>query len=548
MARAKTGSNRRLRSDFNIGGGAAESDRLLQEAFYETGLYRSISSRDDRRCFLVGRTGSGKSAALQRLADQLPAHVIRINPDDLSLPYITDLGVVRYLASLEVRLDPLFNALWKHVLLVEIIKHRYGVYSQDAQQRFIALIMDKIKRNRSKQAALAYLEQFEGKFWCETDQRVKEISRTFESQVNAEAGGKISVGIGELSVGGGGNQAASSTERTELVNRFQRIVNDTQLPRLNQMMNVLDEDILDSPQNFTYILIDDLDRDWADEQIANMLIRCLFQVVVSLQRVRNLKILVALRTNIFEALDFGRTGGQEEKFRDLTLRVHWTKGDLIELLDQRVVVAAQHHSVPDVSQFTDLLPGVNKTRGSALDFILDRTLMRPRDAIAFVNQCLNLATGKDRLTWKEIHAAETAYSNDRLLALRDEWKPTFPGIDRVLHTFRGCPAFVDPVELTIILDDCILLAAGRDFEGTNWMTRLGAPVWEGYGLHDWAEMYQPLIRMLYNIGFLGCVRRRNEPSVYSHDEPDYPDRVSNIRDAAGFVIHPAFRPALDISD
>ena len=110
-----------------------------------------------------------------------------------------------------------------------------------------------------------------------------------------------------------------STEvKSETVERFQRIVNETQLPRLNKMMEVLGDDILESFQNYTYVIIDDLDRDWVDETIANDLIRCLFRAVHDLARVKYLKVLVALRTNIFEELDFRRrTGGQEEKFRAL---------------------------------------------------------------------------------------------------------------------------------------------------------------------------------------------------------------------------------------
>lgn len=91
-------------------------------------------------------------------------------------------------------------------------------------------------------------------------------------------------------------------------------------------MTVLDDDILDSPQHYTYVVIDDLDRDWVDEKVKNDLIRCLFRTVAELVRVDNLKILVALRTNILESLDFGQAGGQEEKFRDLSLRVRWTRG------------------------------------------------------------------------------------------------------------------------------------------------------------------------------------------------------------------------------
>ena len=172
---------------------------LLRDAFYETGQYSAVISHDDPRCFLIGRTGSGKSAILQRLEDEQPDHVIRINPEDLSLTYITQLGVIRHLASLDVHLDPLFIALWKHVLLIEIIRHRYNIDSPDAKQNFLMALRDRIMRDRSKQAALDYFEEFEGRFWCETDERVREITRKFEEQVQEQAGGSLSVaGIGRM--------------------------------------------------------------------------------------------------------------------------------------------------------------------------------------------------------------------------------------------------------------------------------------------------------------------------------------------------------------
>lgn len=328
-----------IRQGVTLGGEVAEFDPFRSEAFQETWLYQSVQSHEHGKCFLVGRTGAGKSACLLRLEEMNPEHVIRINPEDLSLPYITELGVIKELSALEVHLDPLFIALWKHVLVVEIIKHRYKVDSPEAKQRFLAGLIERVKRDGSKRAALEYLSDFGDKFWYETDERVKEITTTFENKINQTSGGKFGVGPASLSLGGDSSDSESVQERVELVNRYQRIVNETQLSRLNKMMDVLDEDILDSDQHFTYIVIDDLDRDWADEKIANDLIRCLFRAVADFRRVRNLKIIVALRTNIFDAIDFGRSGGQGEKFRALIHRIEWTRLELQELLNNRVLAA-----------------------------------------------------------------------------------------------------------------------------------------------------------------------------------------------------------------
>jgi hypothetical protein len=538
---------RRLRSDFNLGGEQAEADSLLSDAFYESGPYRQIASRADKKCFLVGRTGSGKSALLQRLEEYVaPGHVIRISPEDLSLPYITDLGSIQYLAGLNVHLDPLFIALWKHVLLIEIIKNRYRVDTEDAKWAFLNMLRDRIKRDRSKQVALEYLEEFEGRFWCETDVRVRDITQKFENQIRAEAGSNFGPKSLNARLTAGGSKTTSQEERAELAQRFQRIVNETQLPRLNKMISVLDEDILESPQHYTYVVIDDLDRDWVDEKIANDLVRCLFRAVVDLKKVQNLKVLVALRTNIFENLDFGsRTGGQEEKFRSLIIHMKWTKYDLEEMVNARVYVAGQRHGINTISRAADLLPNPNRTRGNAFDFMLQHTLLRPRDLIAYFNECLLLAGGKERLSWDDIHLAEDAYSRKRLLALRDEWKPTYPGIDKVFQVFTGVSPEMDRREVTRRLDDAILLTADPDFQGVSWMTGLGAPVWSGTGLDDWVTMYGPLIKMLYGIGFLGF-QAANAAQIYSYETPDYADRPSNIEKVGAFLIHPAYRLALDI--
>lgn len=536
---------RRLRSDFTLGGEQAEADPLLQYAFYESDHYKAMRRRDDTRCFLIGRTGSGKSAALQYLESSDPEHVIRISPQDLSLPYITELGAIKYLASINVHLDPLFIALWKHVLLVEIIRHRYKINSLEEKRRFLATLSAKLSRDTSKKAALDYLDEFEGRFWVEADERVRDITERFEQQVESEA--KASFGIshlGSLGAGAGSSTSLSTEVRAEQANRFQRIVNETQLPRLNKMIKVLDEDILDSDQLFTYIVIDDLDQDWVDEQIANTLIRCLFRTILEMKRIQRLKILVALRTNIFEELNFGgRTGGQEEKVRSLTLRMRWAPAQLIGLLDERARAAAAQYSLPNVQSIRDLVPQTNRTRGDPLRFILDRTLMRPRDAVAYLNECLVLASGKSRLTWTEIQNAETPYSYKRLLALRDEWKPTFPDIDKVFNIFRFAPVPMNKEEFTSRLDDAALLPADPSFAGVRWMTELSQPLWEG-GSGTWAELYHPLIRLLFNLGFIGCSSGRKAP-IYFYDDPDFAERLSNLETAELFHIHPAFRAALD---
>jgi hypothetical protein len=537
----------RLRSTFILGGEQAEADDLLDDAFYESDDYLVIASHDDKRCFIVGRTGSGKSAILRRLEESNPDRVIRITPEDLSLPYITNLQAIRYLDALEINLDNFWMTLWKHVLLVEIIRHRYKVNSPAAKQNFLADLRDRVKRDQAKRAALDYLDEYEGRFWEETDQRVHEITQKFTEKIDAEAGAEAKLGTGSVKFGGKEDYESSSEFKAERVDRFQRIVNETQLARLNKMIKVLDDDILDRPQYFTYVITDDLDREWVDERIANDLIRCLFIAVMDLKRVQNLKVLVALRTNIFQELEFGhRGGGQEEKLRSLVLTLKWTKSDLEELLDERIKVAAPRVGL-ELDTISDLLPHTNKTRGNPIQYMLDRTLLRPRDAIAFANECITVGVGKDRLAWPDVYAAEQSYSAKRLLALRDEWKPTYPGIDQVFEKFRRCPPIMSRADLQQRLDSAILLLSDPKFAGVQWMLDVTDTMWNSGPNTSWFEMYQPLLKVLYTIGLIGCSKSTPRHAVFFPDDPLFADKESNIERTNSFFVHGTFHRGLDIA-
>ena len=95
--------------------------------------------------------------------------------------------------------------------------------------------------------------------------------------------------------------------------------------------------------------------------------------------------------------------------------------------------------------------------------------MRPRDMISFINECLEVAEGKV-VSWDDIRKAEPNYSRKRLSALRDEWKPTFPGIDEVLEIFRGCEYHIDMDSMLEKLIETGMLLQKPAFPGVIWLT------------------------------------------------------------------------------
>jgi hypothetical protein len=101
-------------------------------------------------------------------------------------------------------------------------------------------------------------------------------------------------------------------------------------------------------------------------------------------------------------------------------------------------------------------------------------------------------------------------------------------------------------EFTRRLDDIALLMVDGKFPGVRWMTEVAGPIWNGSIDQEWAEMYHPLIRMLFNLGVIGCAKLVSTPVMYVHDDPDYMEQVSNVETATLFFIHPTYRAALDV--
>ncbi len=185
--------------------------------------------------------------------------------------------------------------------------------------------------------------------------------------------------------------------------------------------------------------------------------------------------------------------------------------------------------------------------GKPLDYLLDRTLLRPRDALAFVNECLRVGVGKLKLPWSDIKTAEGAYSAGRLQALRDEWKGTYPGIDRVLEVFRRSPARMTKAEFGNRLDDFMVLPAERNFAGVKWVTDVSTQLMTSGPDSTWADRYSALLSVLFRIGLIGLSRGPGSGApVFQIDDPGFVNHDSNLEKAEFFYVHRMFHQGLDV--
>ena len=73
----------RFSSGMAFGMAAAEQDTLLSDCFFPTTFYRIVRNINDPRSGLIGRSGSGKTAILERLKSD-GFRTVSVNPEELN--------------------------------------------------------------------------------------------------------------------------------------------------------------------------------------------------------------------------------------------------------------------------------------------------------------------------------------------------------------------------------------------------------------------------------------------------------------------------------
>jgi hypothetical protein len=225
-----------------IGAADAEQDKeFLKECFIENGYLEVLRDCKDSRRILLGRTGSGKTALLQKLTES-EQRCIEVAPESLALAYVSNSTILAFVAELGVDLDIFFKLLWRHVFTVELLRHHFGIDTEEAKRSFF-LTIAQMFRGKKHQLALEYLDKWGKSFWEETENRIKELTTTLEQNI----ADSIKVKIPNIALTSNEIQALTEQEKREVVQRAQYVVNQVQIRQLSDVIDLLD-DILQDPQ------------------------------------------------------------------------------------------------------------------------------------------------------------------------------------------------------------------------------------------------------------------------------------------------------------
>jgi energy-coupling factor transporter ATP-binding protein EcfA2 len=492
-------------NQIDLGAPAAERDirRGLEHYFVESEAFRRVSNGS--KTIVIGNRGSGKSAIFQMMAarasKQKSAVVIELAPEDYSYELLKQSMLAEGEGSWMKH--GAYAVAWKYLILVSVMK----ALAKDA---------DRMPRNSA----------------------IGQISRYVRDQHYVADQSKLSALISYLKrlegVKIGKYEAGLKTRELEKLYRLEEIAG--LLPALEKVLK----------SRRVMVFVDELDRGWDASEDAQGFVAGLFQACLSVNEISdNLTVYMSLRQELYENIPALYEDAQ--KYRDLIETVTWSEEGLRRLLCERLRYSIASNirwqreidamRLPDVEVWGLLFEEtLSYRRSKSFNYIVDRTLYRPREIIQFCGQVVDEARDRSAplpLDYASITSAERVYSEDRGKDIAAEFRFQYPGLLRIFEAFRGLPFTLEREHLEELCIEVLV---------QPWVTEQEYP---------WLQNQEPdaLIEALWKVGFLraqavgGIKGQTRSGSSYLgvHQAASL-----NIPSIGRFQVHPMFRSWLSM--
>lgn len=415
-----------FRKNTIIGNLDAETDSFLQDCFIETEIYKTLSKFNDEIDFtkriIIGRTGSGKTAILKKLSQDrsIKKHGI-IEAESTVFEHINNNIFISNLMNNGIDLRVFYKSLWMHVLLVKSIELLYPD-TETFFEKLSILPMSLSKRGNKVDTAKEYVDLYRDNFF--NDNALTEITDKMQTELSATIAFQAS--------------KLSFSENEEQIIKIQRAtasyVSKELLSKQKEVIKFIKDDSSNESQIRIIISIDDLDKSWlSSSEIRYDFINALLDAFKELIDIKSIKILISIRTDIIMGI-YQNNLRQEEKDKSLIIPITWNKNEIRKILDKRInyLIKNQYAGREKVSLSDIFYFDVNNIRAD--EYIIERTMLRPRDAIDFVNYCLSEGDGSTALSEGVVLTAEQKFYTSRKQAMVKEWSSLYKNISDYLDS------------------------------------------------------------------------------------------------------------------
>ncbi len=465
---------------------------------------------------------------------------------EMAMNHIANSDVIQFLQSIDVDLSVFFQALWRHVICIEYIKLVTQADTKDKFRFIRTKIVDFVRRESARNKLIKFIDDNENKFWNTVDENIIEITEALEKNLNAS----LSAEVEKYTARAGYARSLSAEKKTQLQQRAKKFVDGNTIAELGHVIAALAEYTKGRADNY-FILIDRLDEAWVDESIKYQLIQSLFEALKGLQKLRNLKVVVALRNDVYERMiqEAPPSRTQLEKYNDYIVRMRWSKDQLWQLAERRVNHLFKWKYSSENVHFVDIFKQKIDSRASVWNYLVERTLFRPRDVINFVNEVLQKSEGKSSVSKSDFLKGEHTYSDMRLESLRFEWQGTYPGIGVLLDNLRNRPPYfgVSEFATTKFVEELWdKIGTTEDGQRDQMWRAINESIGSNGGIEP-IQCVQTMFSRLHLIGAVGIKLSSSDAWQWFH-ETGKPIPDHQIDMSAKVRIHPMLHFALGISE
>jgi len=173
-----------------------------------------------------------------------------------------------------------------------------------------------------------------------------------------------------------------------------------------------------------------------------------------------------------------------------------------------------------------------------MEYMIQRTLMRPRDIIEFFNFCIFQAADNPKISSQMIKQAEGEYSRTRLRSIADEWYADYPNLMVFTELLKSRNAHfnLDEVTLAECADFCLNLLIG----GVSKNDALFEIAEKFVETEIYVSQFkQRVFQIFYRCGLVGLKLATYETTAWTTDGRRN-IAVSEIKDDTKVSIHPCF--------